>query len=137
MTREGERHTEAASLQFEQQIKGAREEAAGRLARELDRAVDSFVRQADAIFAERLTHTGDAGQQRLDARLRQSQAAFDRQRDELSESFARRIADADAELRRTLGSLVADAEAERSVLEGRLLELARKIDDARTGLGQI
>ncbi len=137
VTREGERHTEAASLQFEQLIKGGREEAAGRLARELERAVDSFVRQADAIFAERLTHTGDAGQQRLEARLRQSQAAFDRQRDELTESFARRIADADAELRRTLGSLVADAESERSVLEARLVELARKIDDARTGLGQI
>ena len=137
VSREGERYSEAAALQFEQMMKGAREEAAGRLARELDRAVESFVRQADAVFAERLAHTGDAEQKRLETRLRQSQSAFDRQRDELTESFARRIADADAELRRTLGSLVADAEAERSVLEARLLELARKIDDARTGLGQI
>ena len=137
ISREGERYAEAAGLQFEQMIKGAREEAAGRLARELDRAVETFVRQADTVFAERLTHTGDAGQQRLEARLRQSQSAFDRQRDELTESFARRIADADAELRRTLGSLVAEAESERLVLETRLLELARKIDDARSGLGQI
>ncbi len=137
VSREGERYAEAATLQFEQMIKSSREEAAGRLARELDRAVDTFVRQADTVFAERLAHTGDAGQQRLEARLRQSQSAFDRQRDELTESLARRIADADAELRRTLGSLVADAESERSVLEARLLELARKIDDARTGLGQI
>ncbi len=137
VTREGERYTEAATQQFEQMIKGAREDAAGRLARELDRAVDTFVRQADALFAERIAHAGDAEQKKLEARLRQSQSAFDRQRDELTESFARRIADADGELRRTLGSLVADAESERSVLEARLLELARRIDDARTGLGQI
>ncbi len=137
VSREGERYAEAATLQFEQMMKGAREDAAGRLARELDRAVETFVRQADTVFAERLAHTGDAGQQRLEARLRQSQSAFDRQRDEVTESFARRIADADGDLRRTLGSLVADAESERSVLEARLLELARKIDDARTGLGQV
>ena len=137
VTREGERYAEAATQQFEQMMKGAREDAAGRLSRELDRAVDTFVRQADALFAERIAHTGEAEQKRLEVRLRQSQGAFDRQRDELTDSFARRIADADAELRRTLGSLVADAESERSVLESRLLDLARRIDDARTGLGQI
>ncbi|MEJ7566805.1 MAG: hypothetical protein WKF41_00935 [Gaiellaceae bacterium] len=137
ISREGERYAEAAGQQFEQMMKGAREEAAGRLARELDRAVDTFVRQADALFAERIAHAGEAEQKRLETRLRQSQSAFDRQRAQLTESFGRRIADADAELRRTLGSLVADAESERSVLEARLLELARKIDDARTGLGQI
>lgn len=136
VTREAERYAEAAGQQFEGMMKSAREEAAGRLARELDRAVETFVRQADGVFAERLAHTGDAGQQRLEARLRQTQAAFERQRDELSDSFSRRISDADAELRRTLGALVADTESERSVLEARLHELARRIDDAHAGLGQ-
>ena len=136
VTREAERYAEAAGLQFEGIMKSAREEAAGRLGRELDRAVESFVRQADGVFAERLAHTGDAGQQRLEARLRQTQAAFDRQRDELAESFAQRIHEADADLRKTLGSLVAEAESERSVLEARLLELARRIDDAHAGLSQ-
>lgn len=136
VAREGERYAEAAGQQFEGMMKAAREEAAGRLARELDRAVDTFVRQADSIFAEQLSHTGDTGQKKLEARLRQTQATFERQRDELTESFTRRIADADAELRRTLGSLVADAESERSVLEARLLELARRIDDAHAGLSQ-
>jgi hypothetical protein len=136
VAREAERYAEAAGLQFEGMMKSAREEAAGRLGRELDRAIESFARQADGIFAERLAHTGDAGQQRLEARLRQTHAAFDRQREELAESFTRRISEADAELRRTLGSLMAEAESERSVLEARLLELARRIDDAHAGLSQ-
>ena len=108
----------------------AREEAAGRLSRELDRAVETFVRQADTVFAERLTQTGDAGQQRLEARQRQAQAAFERQRDELAASFASAIAAADAELRRTLGAFVAEAEAERSALADGSRELARRVDEA-------
>ena len=136
VAREAERYAEAAGQQFEGMIKSAREDAAGRLARELDRAVETFLRQADAVFAEQLSHTGDTGQKRLESRLRQTQATFERQRDELTESFTRRIADADAELRRTLGTLVADAESERSVLESRLLELARRIDDTHAGLSQ-
>jgi phage shock protein A len=75
-----------------------------------------------------------SGQQRIEARLRQAQTAFERQREELSDSFARRIADADAELRRTLGAFAAEAESERSLLEARLHELARRIDSAHAGL---
>ena len=122
IAREAERHAEAAAVQFEGAMKGAREEAAGRLSRELDRAVETFVRQADAVFAERLAQTGDAGQQRLEQRQRQAHAEFERQRDELLASFADRIAAADAELRRTLGAFAAEAEAERATLAARLAE---------------
>ena len=115
-------------------MKAAREEAAGRLSRELERAVESAVRQADIVFAERLGQTSDSAQQRLEARLRQAETAFERQREELAASFSERIAAADSELRRTLGSLVAETEAERSALEARLHELARSIDDAHAGL---
>ena len=111
-------------------MRAAREEAAVRLARELDRAVETFVRQADAVFAERLSHTGDAGQQRLEARQRQAQADFERQRDELAESFADRVTAADAELRRTLGAFAAEAEAERAALAVRLAELSRRVEEA-------
>jgi hypothetical protein len=110
-------------------MRAAREEAAGRLSRELDRAVETFVRQADAVFAERLAHTGDAGQQRLESRQRQAQAAFERQRDELAASFAERVTAADAELRRTLGAFAAEAEAERAALAARLAELSRRLDE--------
>ena len=113
----------------------AREEAAGRLSRELDRAVETFVRQADAVFAERLAQTGDAGQQRLEQRQRQAQAAFERQRDELVASFQERVAAADAELRRMLGAFAAEAEAERAAIAKRLAELYRRVDEASARAG--
>jgi len=130
IAREGERYAEAAGQQFEASMRGAREEAAVRLARELDRAVETFVRQADTVFAERLSHTGDAGQQRLEARQRQAQAEFEHQRDELAASFADRVAAADAELRRTLGAFAAEAESERAALATRLAELSRRVEEA-------
>ena len=130
ISREAERYAEAAGVQFESTMRAAREEAAVRLSRELDRAVETFVRQADSVFAERLAQVGEAGQQRLEARQRQAQSAFERQQDELAESFAERIAAADSDLRRTLGAFVAEAEAERAALAERLAELARRVDEA-------
>ena len=130
VAREAERHAEAAGVQFDTTMRSAREEAAARLARELDRAVETFVRQADAVFAERLAQTGDAGQQRLEQRQRQAQAAFERQREELVASFQERVAAADADLRRMLGAFAAEAEAERSAIAERLAELHRRVDEA-------
>ena len=130
IAREAERYAEAAGVQFESAMRAAREEAAVRLSRELDRAVEMFVRQADTVFAERLSQTGEAGQQRLEARQRQAQSAFERQQDELAESFTERIAAADSDLRRTLGAFVAEAEAERAALAERLAELSRRVDEA-------
>lgn len=134
VAREGERYAEAAVQQFDTALRGAREEAATRLSRELDRGVETFMRQAEAMVAERLSHLGDSGQQRLEARLRQAQTAFERQHEQLTESAERRIALADAELRRVLGAVAAEAEAERAVLEARLEELSRRIDDVHAGL---
>jgi len=134
VAREGERFAEAAAQQFDVTLRGARGEAATRLSRELDRGVETFVRQAEALFGERLAHTADTGQQRLEARLRQAQTAFERQHEQLTESAERRIAQADAELRRALGAVIAETEAERAVLETRLEELARRIDDVHAGL---
>ncbi len=130
ISREAERYAEAAGVQFDTTMRSAREEAAGRLSRELDRAVDTFVRQADAVFAERLAQTGEAGQQRLEQRQRQAQAAFERQREELVASFQERVAAADADLRRTLGAFAAEAEAERTAIAERLAELHRRVDEA-------
>jgi hypothetical protein len=132
VARETARYAEAAAQQFESAIKGAREEAAGRLARELDRAADSYVRQADALFAERMNETAHQSSQQLELRLRQAQISFERQRDEFAEALQRRLAETDGELRRTLGALVAEAESERTVLEARLQELARRVDELAT-----
>ena len=130
IAREAERHAEAAGIQFDTTMRSAREEAAGRLSRELDRAVETFVRQADSVFAERLAQTGDAGQQRLEQRQRQAQAAFERQREELVASFQERVTSADADLRRMLGAFAAEAEAERSAIAERLADLHRRVDEA-------
>ena len=45
---------EAAATQFDGMIRTAREEAARRLARELDLAVERFAREAESVLAERV-----------------------------------------------------------------------------------
>ena len=104
----------------------------GRASPTVRSTVETFVRQADAVFAERLAQTGEAGQQRLEQRQRQAQAAFERQREELVASFQERVAAADADLRRTLGAFAAEAEAERTAIAERLADLHRRVDEAST-----
>ena len=59
-------HADEAAQRFAQLVKTSREDAAKRLARELDRAVSTFSREAETVLAERLAHVGDAGAQRLE-----------------------------------------------------------------------
>jgi hypothetical protein len=120
---------EEATQQFAALIKQAREDAARRLARELERAVAVFAREAESTLAERLAHVGDAGAQRLDRRLAEIASSLDRQRDEFVQAFGVRLGDAEDELRRRLGDIAADADAERAVIEAHLQELIRRIDE--------
>ena len=126
---EAQRFAEAAAQQFESAIKVAREDAARRLARELDRAVAVFSREADTVLGERLAHIGDAGGQQLEKRLRQITAALERQRDEFLEALERRVTDAESVLRERVRELNEEGEVERGVLEARLRELAQRIDE--------
>lgn len=132
LTRATSSYADLAAQQFSDAIRGAREDAARRLSRELDRAVQSFAREAERVLAEQLAHVGDAGAQRLDKRLSQVTAGLERHQGEALESFEQRLAGAEQELRRRLEGIAADTEAERAVLEARLHELARRIDDAMT-----
>jgi hypothetical protein len=127
-------YSDAAAQQFADTVKATRENAATRLSRELDRAVQAFVREAQTVLAERMSQVGDAGAQRLERRLSQVTESLDRQRDEAIANFESRMTAAEQDLRRRLDSLAADAEAERAVLDARLREVARKIDEtlART-----
>jgi uncharacterized phage infection (PIP) family protein YhgE len=127
-------YSDAAAQQFADTVRGTREAAATRLSRELDRAVQSFAREAQTVLAERLTQVGDAGAQRLERRLAQVTEGLERQRAEAITNFEARLTQAEQDLRRRLDGLSADTEAERAVLEARLRELARKIDEvfART-----
>jgi hypothetical protein len=121
-------YSDEAAAQMAALVKSGREHAAQRLSRELDRSVEVFAREAEAVLAERLAHVGDAGAQRLERRLTDATNALERQRDEWMIALDGRIAELEADVRRRLEDLGADAEAERAVLEARLRELVRRFD---------
>ena len=127
-------YSDAAAQQFADTVRGTREAAATRLSRELDRSVQAFAREAQTVLGERLSQVGDAGAQRLERKLTQVTEGLERQRDEAMSNFEARLTQAEHDLRRRLDVLAADTETERAVLEARLRELARKIDEtlART-----
>jgi hypothetical protein len=123
-------HSEEAAQQFAALVKSSREGAARRLSRELDRAVEVFAREAEGVLAERLAHVGDAGAQRLETRLADATKALERQRDEQLATLDGRLVELEAEIRRRIEELGADADAERAVIEARLQELLRRLDSA-------
>jgi len=127
--------SEAVSQQFDVVIKSAREDAAQRLSRELDRAVAHFAKEAQGVLAERLAHVADAGGQRLERKLSEIGNTLEHERDELVGELQRRIGDAEVALRSQVQALAADAEAERTVLNARLQDLQRRIDDALNEAG--
>ena len=126
------RFAEAAALQFDSAVKSAREDAARRLARELDRAVHMFAREAESVLAERLAHVADAGTQRVEKRLLQVTAGLERQRDEFMASLQQRVGQLELEVRDRLRKLAQEAETERSILDRRLQELARRAEPSET-----
>lgn len=121
--------SDALAKQFSGEIKHAREDAAQRLARELDKAVAYFAREAQTVLAERLAHVADAGGQRLERKLSQIGSSLEHEQHTLAAELQKRIGDAEVELRTQVQALAADAEAERTVLNARLNELQRRIDD--------
>jgi len=123
-------YSEEAAQQFAGIVKSSREDAARRLSRELDRSVEVFAREAEAVLAERLAHVGDAGAQRLERRLAEATDALERRRDERLGTLDLRIEELEADVRRRLDDLGADAEAERAVIEARLQDLLRRVESA-------
>ena len=71
VSREATRYAEAAAQQIEVTIRSAREEAAKRLGRELDLAVERFAREAEGVLAERVEHLAESAVQRVNARLQE------------------------------------------------------------------
>lgn len=122
-------YAEIASQQFAEAIKTAQADAAKRLAREMERAVASFEREASGVLSDKLGQISDAGTQRLEKRLGQIAAGLERQRDDAVASLERRLAEAEEELMRRMQSLTADVDADRTVIQARLTELGRRIDE--------
>jgi uncharacterized protein YukE len=133
--RETTRYAEAASQQFDTAIRGAREGAARRLSRELDLAVERFAREAEGVLTERLNHVSDAAAQRVEDRLARLRSALERQRDDALKSLEDRSHQVEASLRERLQEIATDAEAERGVLEARLHELGRKVEELTSRSG--
>lgn len=129
VNRETTRYSEAAAAQFDTTARSSREEAARRLSRELDLAVERFAREAEGVLTERVNHVSDAAAQRVEDRLARLRAALERQRDEAITSLEDRAHQVAAGLRERLDEIASDAEAERSVLEARLQDLTRKVDE--------
>ena len=127
-------YSDAANQQFADALKTARDAAGTRLARELDRAVQAFSREAQKVLGERLVQVGDTGAQRLEKRMAEATNNLERMHAEAVAEFESRLTHSEQELRRRLEGLAADVESERAVLEARLRELSRRIDEtfART-----
>ena len=130
--RTANRLSEAAVEQFSATVKAARDDAAKRLSRELDRAVAQFGHDAQSVLAERLAQVSDAGAARVDRKLSEIVRRIEERRDEFVGDFQRRFSDVEGELREQIRGLAADAEAERAVLEARVLELTRRLESAVT-----
>ncbi|MFL5930167.1 MAG: hypothetical protein ACJ75P_02820 [Gaiellaceae bacterium] len=132
--RASERFAEASAVQFEATVKAAREDAARRLGRELDRAVEQFAREAEGVLAERLAHAGDTGAARLEKKLAGITAALERQRDEFLGALERRLLDVEQDVKQRVAALSSEGEAEREVLEGRLADLSRRVEETAVAL---
>lgn len=115
---------DAATHQFDGTIRAAREEAARRLQRELERAVQRFAREGEALLADRMTQLGESGGLRLEKKMGQVSAGLERERDEFVATLSKRLGDVEADFRERLAAL---ADEERA-LEDRLTELTRRID---------
>lgn len=129
VARETARYAEAASAQFDTAIRTARGEAARRLGRELDLSVERFAREAEGVLTERVNHVSDAAAQRVEERLARLRAGLDRQRDDALTSLEERAHQVESGLRERLHEIAADAESERAVLDARLHELARRLEE--------
>ncbi|HZO61874.1 MAG TPA: hypothetical protein VFB35_02730 [Gaiellaceae bacterium] len=76
--RETTRLAEEAAVEFGSTIRAAREEAARQLAKELERSIESFVRQADNMLAERLAEFNDTAGGRLERRYEGTLSSLER-----------------------------------------------------------
>jgi hypothetical protein len=129
VSREATGYAEAAAQQFDTTIRAAREEAARRLGRELDLAVERFAREAEGVLGERVEHLADAAVKRVEKRLQGMGGGLDRQRDEAMRTLEVSAHEVESDLRRRLEGIAAEAEAERIALEARLHELQRRLDE--------
>jgi uncharacterized protein involved in exopolysaccharide biosynthesis len=76
-----------------------------------------------------MAQVSDSGAMRVEKRLSQISAGLERQRDDFVATLERRLAEAEEDIRERMQRLTATGEAERAVLEARLAELARRVEE--------
>ena len=103
--------SDALAKQFADEIKSAREDAAKRLGRELDKAVAYFAREAQTVLAEQLARVADAGGQRLEHKLSRIGSSLEHEQRELTAELERQIGDAEVRLRSQVQALLSEAES--------------------------
>jgi DNA anti-recombination protein RmuC len=91
--------------------------------------VERFAREAEGVLTERVNQVSDAAARRVEERLARLRAGLERQRDDALTSLGDRAHQVEAGLRERLHEISADAESERAVLDARLHELARRIEE--------
>jgi hypothetical protein len=109
VAREAARLTEAAAVEFNSTIRAAREEAARRLSRELDRAIDSFSRQAERLLAEKLAELGDSGGNQIERRIQKVTDFLEERQEEFLAALEQRMARIESAVRDRMDSLASAA----------------------------
>ena len=123
--------SDAHASQFDDAMSEAREEAARRLRRELDRAVEAYGRNAQSMLDDRLRALSNESAGKIELRMK---GALEEMRERADRSWAaleKRVADFELELRARLQNLGSEASSARSSLENRTQQLHRDLDDLR------
>jgi DNA repair exonuclease SbcCD ATPase subunit len=116
-------------------MRTSREEAARRLSRELDLAVERFAREAEGVLTERMNQVSDSAAKRVEDRLSRLRTGLERGHEDALRSLEERAREVESSLRERLQEIAADAEAERAILDSRLQELARRLEELTTRTG--
>jgi len=115
--------------QFDNAMAEAREEAARRLHRELERGVEAYNRKAQTMLDDRLRALSAASAGKIEKRLT---VALEEMRERADRSWAaleKRVATFELELRARLENLGTETESARSSLEARARQTQRRLDD--------
>jgi hypothetical protein len=123
--------------QFEDAMRVAREEAARRLTRELDRAVETYTRQAHAVLGERSRLLGDDAESKMEVRFNATLNEIRERGEKTWSVLEKRVADFELELRARLETLGSETESARTSLDSRIHELHHRLDELRGNSGII
>jgi len=123
--------------QFDDAMRGAREEAARRLHRELERGVETFSRRAQTMLGDRMHTLGEESARKMEARMN---AGLEELRERANQSWAaleKRVAVFELELRARFENLGSEAENTRLALEARAQRLHHRLDKPHSGSGPL